>query len=237
MKFFKSEFKRTKLLFILLFIVLQIFLIFLKRHYALDVDIFPNTIPSPKIHGENKIGQTFVAQRNNLARIDVNMAAYGRDNDKNIYFRLWEQIPKRKLIAEIEFNASEVKDNAYKTIKFKPIRHSKGKKYALFFSSPGSNPDNSISVWMNEDNIYREGDFLLNNTPSGGDLTFRVYSKRSIIKELGRIVRNYSGIFGSKFFLILSILFFEVVQILFLAKLLDIFHRSLRPSPSDKKDK
>lgn len=234
MKLSRPEFKLIKFLIILLFIVLQVYFIFLKRHYALDIDVFPNTIPSHKIYNENKIGQTFTAQRNNLARIDVNMATLGRENDKNIYFRLWEQNPKRKLAAEIEFNASEVKDNAYKPIKFKPIRHSEGKKYAFIFSSPGSNPDNSISVWMNEKNIYREGDFLFNNTPSHGDLIFRVYSKRPIFTELGRIVRNYSGIFGSKFFLILSILFFEVIQILFLAKLLEIIHRSLKLNPSDK---
>ena len=236
MKLSTPEFKQIKFLFILLFIALQVYLIFLKRHYALDIDVFPNTIPSHQIYGDNKIGQTFTAQRNNLARIDVNMATYGRDNDKNVYFRLWEQNPRKKLAAEIEINASEVKDNSYKSFKFKPQRHSNGKTYSFIFSSPGSNPDNSISVWMNKNNIYRAGDFLFNNTPSGGDLNFRVYSKRPISSELGRIVRNYHGIFGSIFFLILSIVFFEVISILFLAKLLEIIHRSLIPIPSDKKD-
>jgi len=233
----KPDFKRIKFIIILLFIVLQVYLIFLKRHDALDIDVFPNAVPSHKIYDEHKIGQTFIAQRNNLTRIDVKFATYGRDNDKNIYFRLWEQTPIRKLVEEIEINASELKDNSYKSFKLKPQRHSKGKTYAFIFSSPGSNPDNSISVWMNKINIYREGDCLLNDTPTHGDLIFRVYSKKTISSELGRIVRNYSGIFGSKLFLILSILFFEVIQILFLSKLLEIIHRSLKPIPSDKKDK
>ena len=222
----KVSYKIVKFTVLALFILLQLYLIFLKSHYALDLDITPNTQPSPNLFAEEKIGQTFLAKRNGLTRIDVMLGTHKRTNNKNITFTLRERIPERKVIFQTTFNAASVIDNLYHPIFFKPIHNSRNKEYYFVLHSPESTFDNSLSVWTNTRNLYREGQLMIKHQPMLGDMVFRVYSKRPIFTELSRIIRNYSGIFSKTWALILAILFFELVQILVLSKLLDFFRKN-----------
>jgi hypothetical protein len=224
----KLNFQTLKYIVLAFFIIMQVYLIFLKKHDALDLDIAPNTVPSPKILSGVTVGQTFIAKKNNLARIDVKMGTYDRVNDRDIIFELWAMNPKKKLAFKKTFNASGAVNNRYNTFKFKPIKDSEGREFYFLFYSPESTDENSISIWMNKANIYRQGSFHLNDILSKGDLVFRVYTKRPVFAELGRVVRNYSGLFASKTILIAVILFFEVVQIVFLSKLLDMTFRAFK---------
>ena len=228
MNIFKVNFKTIKFAVLLLFIIFQFYMIFIKTHLALDLDVYPNTQPTPHIYQDNRIGQTFVAQRNKLSRIDVMLGTHDRLNDKDVVFELWEVDAEWTLVAKQEFNASSVKNNLYHPVTFEPIKKSEDKKYCFYLYSPESTYQNSISAWMNDKDIYRFGDYIFRNVTSRGDLVFRVYSRRPIFKEVGRIVRNYSGIFGKKSVLILAMIFFVLVQILFLAKLLDFVYKSLK---------
>ena len=80
---------------------------------------------------------------------------------------------------------------------------------------------------MNKKNIYGEGRLMLNNRPHLGDLVFRAYSKRPIHTELGRIVRNYPGVFGNKYVLMGVLGLFICVQVFVLHKLLGFLYKSL----------
>lgn len=228
MKFTGLSYLIVKRIFLVLFILFQGYLIFLKKHDSLDIDVTPNTNPSLNIYGQGNLGQTFIARRNGLARIDVMLGTHGRKNDKDIIFELREIQPEKKLITRTVFNAASVKNNLYCSFVFKPPKNSRRKTYYFLFYSPQSTPENSICIWTNKRNIYKEGDFLLNHYSQPGDLIFRVYSKRPIFTELRRVVRNYSGIFGNLYFLIAAIAFFEVAQILMLSKLLDLIRHVLR---------
>ncbi len=221
----KIRFHSIRIAILGLFIVLQFFLIFVKKHDALDLDISPNTVPTPKIHSHNQIGQTFIAKRNNFARIDIMLGTHGQMNTGPVTFRLWELGSPRKQKVNLTFKASEVKNNRYHSLRFKPIRDSQDKTYYFLLTAPNATTENSISAWMNGRNIYREGEYWFQNQKSEGDLVFRVYSKRPISAELGRIVRNYEGIFGSKTFLIFAVVLFELAQILMLWWLLGFINR------------
>jgi hypothetical protein len=222
----KHRFQLVRYTVLVLFIALQLFLIFLKKHDALDLDIAPNNVPSPQIFGRNQIGQTFIAKRNDLARIDIMLGTHGRLNSGPVTFRLWELSSPRKQKLNFTFDASEVRNNLYHTLKFDPIRDSRDKAYYFLLTAPNASEGNSISAWMNNQNIYREGSYWFQNQESEGDLVFRVYTKRPIAQELGRIVRNYSGIFASKTALIFAIFFFETAQVLMLWWLLGYIFRS-----------
>lgn len=223
----KISYKIIKFSFMALFILMQIYLIFIKRHYALDLDITPNNQPTVNIYQEEKVGQTFISKRNSLARIDIMLGTHGRTNNQDVIFILREKQPERKVIRRITFNASTIVNNLYYPLEFKPLRMSKGKEYTFILESPESTYENSICAWTNTNNIYREGAYIYNNSAVGGDIIFRAYSKRPIFTELKRIVRNYEGIFGKVWLLILAIIFFEFVQIVFLSKLLDFFHKNM----------
>lgn len=222
--------KRT---FLVLFVLFQGYLIFLKRHDCLDIDVTPNTNPSFNIYGEGMLGQTFVAPKNGVGRIDLMLGTHGRENDRDVVFELRETQPDNKLITRTIFNASSVKNNLYRSFVFKRIKNSQRRTYYFLFLSPESTLENSICIWMNKRNIYKKGDFLFNHHPQRGDLIFRVYSRRPVFTELRRIVRNYSGIFGNVTFLLLAIVFFEAAQILMFSKLLDWVRRVLQEKKPD----
>lgn len=224
----KISFKVFKFTAVTLFILMQLFLIFLKRHDTLDLDITPNTQPSPNIFSTGQIGQTFIARRNGLARIDIMLGTHGRTNDKDVVFKLQELAPERKLAFTTSFNAASVLNNLYFPVKFRSIRHSRDREYYFTLQSPESTPNNSICVWTNTKNIYRDGQYLFNDLPAEGDVIFRVYSKRPVFTELRRIVKNYPGIFGQTWLLFLAILFFEGIQILVFSKLLDFIREAWR---------
>jgi hypothetical protein len=225
---FKIGYKFIKFSGLALFILMQIFLLFIKKHDTLDLDITPNTQPSPNIYGNGRMGQTFIARRNGLARIDVMLGTHKRQNDKDVLFSIVERKPEKKEVFTTRFNAASVEDNLYHRFEFPPVKTSDGREYYFFFQSPLSTPENSICVWTNTKNIYSDGQYLFNDLPAGGDLVFRVYSKRPVFTELRRIVKNYPGIFGQTWLLILAILFFEVIQILVLSKLLDFLRQAWR---------
>jgi hypothetical protein len=226
MSILKSRFQIVRFGVLMLFITMQIFLIFIKRHDALDLDISPNTVPTPNIHGLNQIGQTFIAKRDNIARIDIMLGTHGKTNTGPVTFRLWELSSPRKQEVNISFEASEVGNNLYHSLRFKPIRDSQDRNYFFLLTAPKATAENSISAWMNDRSIYREGEYWFQNQKATGDLVFRVYSKRPIAAELGRIVRNYEGIFGSKTVLIIAITLFELAQVMMLWWLLGYIYRS-----------
>jgi len=210
------------------FLLLQIYLIFVKKHDTLDLDVYPNTTPTQLIFGALTVGQTFFARSDNLCRVDIMMGTLDRQNDRDLIFSLWELGPGKALVRSATVNTSRLLNNLYNPFVFKPVRKSKNKEFAFILSSPTSWQENSVCAWINDKNIYRRGTVLLNNAAGRGDLVFRIYSKRPISTELHRIVRNYPGILGKTWFLILSILLFEVVSFLMLVKLLDLLITSLR---------
>ena len=200
-------------------------LVFVKTHDAFEIDARPNTVPSPNIMGDLKIGQTFIAPSDGLSRIDVKMATHRRTNDREVVFRLWELRPERHLVRETVFNPADTLDNLYRAFAFDPIPQSGGKTYAFTLISPASTLNNSLSVWMNEADIYPGGRAILNGQPLTGDLTFRTYSRKTPAGAWGRILAQVTGLSGSGSAVLLAAAFilFEAVQIAFLLALVGNF--------------
>lgn len=229
MKVLNLNFKQIKFFLIFLFVLMLFLLICVKKHDTLDlnIDTYPRTEFSPHIFDATRIGQTFMATKNNLTRIDVSFRKLGQ-TPTNVQFNLYEMDTERKIILKKRFNTSRILQNKYNAISFKTQRRSKGKKYLFVFSSADSTFRNSLQAWINNQNLYKGGEYFLNNQAENGDLVFRVYYKRPIITELGRVTRNYPGIFHSTVFLIFAIMFFIAVQVLVFSKLLDYIYKSIK---------
>ena len=207
---------RTGAIVIFIFIFMNIYLIFIKKHECLDTEVFPNTDSSPNIYKGNTVGQTFIAEEDNLSCIEIMLGIYAKRNNKDVIFLLRDLNSNGEVLVQKEFNASEVRGDLFNSIQFRPIRESKGNKYYFELRSPLSTPQNSICAWMNKENIYPAGEYFFRGSKKEGDLVFRAYSKRPVITELDRIVRNYPGIFGKRWFLVVAIVFFEAIQLLVL---------------------
>ena len=209
-----------------LFVLFQAYLLFVRRHDTLDLDVGPNTEPTENIYQDNRIGQTFVARRNNLARIDVAMGTHARINDKAVFFRLWEEKPERLLLRETVFSAADVKNNLFHPVIFRSVRGSLGRKYYFVFSSAESTNDNSICVWMNRHDIYPDGEYYFRHQPRGGDLMFRVYSRQTVAGEMGRLTRKYGGVLGSRIIFAAAAIFFEVSLTVLFSRFIGLIWRT-----------
>ncbi|MDW7760068.1 MAG: hypothetical protein SCM96_05450 [Acidobacteriota bacterium] len=203
------------------FVLAHIWLVFFKAWDTLEINSRPNAVPSPHIMGGTEIGQTFVAPSDGLSRIDVMFGTYGRDNNEDVFFKLWEGRQGQKPVAEIVFNASDVLNNLFTPIAFDPVAGSGGRHYIFILSSPDSTLDNALSVWMNTADVYPGGRAILNGRPLTGDLTFRTYSRKTPAGAWGRILAQVTGLPGSGSAVLLAAAFvlFEAVQIAFLLAL------------------
>jgi hypothetical protein len=218
---------KVKLIALIIFIFSQIYFLAIHKHECLDLDISPNTIVAPALFGNNVVGQSFIAKNDGLARIDLIFTTYQRKNDRDIIFRLFQLKPRRMLVEKV-FNASSLKDNLYQPIRFKPQKNVKGKKLFFELLSPAGTLDNCVAIWMNHKNIYREGEYLFKRSPEKGDLVFRVYSRRPIVTELGRVLKSGRGFFGNLWALVIAMIFFEAALCHLFVQLIEFILYSLK---------
>jgi hypothetical protein len=218
-----------------LFILLQIYLFFFKKHECLDLEVYPNNTPTYFICGQHSIGQTFIAPGNNLCRIDIMMGTYGRKSEEKIFFFLYELRGKKQLLLrQEEFPASQVKNNLYHEIRFRPVSESKKKTFYFFLTSPEATPETAISAWMNNKNIYRHGNYVFDGRPQRGDLVFRTYSQHNLFNSLGRVVRKYPGFMNNKYLFFLAVAFFELISLAMFLLLLELLLDLIQPESKSR---
>ncbi|MFQ5855610.1 MAG: DUF6541 family protein [Anaerolineae bacterium] len=152
--------------------------------------------PAGEIWGEQTVGQTFVAQKNGLNRVDVFLATYARDNTGPVTFHLRESPAAGQDLVTIQFDARDVQDNAYQTFTFPPQRNSQNRSYFFFLEAPAAKPGNAITVWASPTDTYSQGQAYLASQPHPGDLAFRTYAEYSITqigRDLWRGLRRHTG--------------------------------------------
>ncbi len=196
-----------------LFIAMQVVLVVFIRYDTLDMDIRPNTQPSPDFYGAIDIGETFVAEGKNIGRIDILFGTHGYSVSYPIRFELYETSPARALVAESGIAAAALRNNLFSTFRFPTVRGTRGKPYLFRLLAPEATAANAMAIWMNPGDIYPAGMMLYNGVLGPGDLIFRVYSRRTVLAEFGRIVRKNPGFLGSPVLFAAVILLLEAALI------------------------
>lgn len=217
---------------LLLFLCFQLYLLFLNRHDMLDLQVYPNTNPTPSVFGQRVLGQTFQARSDNLSKIEIMLGTFGRENDRDVVFELGT--PGGPVLGRKVFNASTVRGGLFNTFTFPPQKHSKGKDYYFSLTSPESTNGNSICAWMNREDIYPGGKYFVNERNPGGDLVFRTYSRKPVFAAFRRILQERSGVWASPIFFWAAAALFLAAQLFALMKLLSIFPKVVLPSTRRK---
>jgi hypothetical protein len=201
-----------------LFLLLQVYFFFIKTAETLDLDISPNTIPTPLIFKTQTVGQAFVAESDNVSRVDIMIGTLGRPSDKDLIFKLYEIMTGSTLVRRVAVKASHLLNNGYNAFVFPPLKKSNGRTYAFYLSAPAAYEGNAVCAWMNAANIYKKGTAYINGQPDRGDLVFKVYAQRPLASELIRVVKRNPGSLGNTWLFILSIALFEGAAVLVLIK-------------------
>ncbi len=127
-----------------------------------------------EIYDNLTVGQSFLATKDKLSRIDIRLATYARENTHEIIFELREAGAQEPVISQT-IQAHSIKNNAYHSFRFDPITYSLGRTYIFTLSSPESKPGNAITAWCHTDDLYENGTIFIEGEPREGDLRFRVY--------------------------------------------------------------
>jgi hypothetical protein len=171
-----------------------------------------------QIAGERTIGQTFIAPRPYLNRIDLLLQTYGRKNNSEVNFRLLA-VPENNNnpfqgleIYRTTFNAAAVSDQSWHTFTFPPIPDSAGKTYLIALESPQSTPGNAITVGGIERDVYTAGTVFLGPVPVPADTTFRtcyVLSVNEKLEILGQqLIKDKPSLWGDlRFYLLFFFLY------------------------------
>jgi hypothetical protein len=152
--------------------------------------------PAGEIWGEQTVGQTFIAEKDGLNRIDVFLATYARDNAGPVIFHLRESPTATQDLATTQFDAAHVQDNAYRQFTFPPLGDSENHAYYFFFEAREARPGNAITVWANPTDTYSQGQAYLAGQPQPGDLAFRTYADYGLVqigRDLWRGLRQHAG--------------------------------------------
>ena len=173
-----------------------------------------------QIWGEQAVGQTFVAPRPNLNRIDIFFQTYRRQNTHDVTFQLLEVTDATNPHQGIErfkatFNAASVWDQSWRTFDFAPLPDSAGKTYLIRLESPESKEGDAITVGGIERDVYVRGSAYLGPTPLLADIAFRSCYQLTTLEKLqvlaGQITRNRPGWWGDIMFYGLILLIYGVL--------------------------
>lgn len=182
-----------------------------------------------EIREERIIGQSFIAPRDGLNRIDLFLQTYGRPNTGDVFLRLLEVPPglanplEGREVFSTVFNAATVQDQAWRTFTFPPLAGSAGRTYVIALASPGSVTGNAITVGGIERDLYAPGGAFLGAVPVLADITFRACFDMTAGERLsllaGQISRGRPGPWGAAAFYLLQLLAYAGLLLGFLWRL------------------
>ena len=122
-------------------------------------------------------GQTFVCRDNNLYRIDLGTATYGRVNTNPVVFHLRSSPQALTDILSVTLSGPDVQNERPTSILFAPLPDSRGETFYFYIESPGATPGNAVTVYASEHDRYPEGTAYRDGEPETGDLAFTAYAR------------------------------------------------------------
>jgi len=134
-------------------------------------------------HGPLKVGQSFVASRPGLCRIDLLLARRGRTNRSLLIFHLRAGAEATVDLATVTIQASRLEDvttmirrpYVYQSFSFSPIPDSAGKTFYFWIESPQSPADDPLLVRYQAGDAYPESAMFIDGAAMDGDLAFKAY--------------------------------------------------------------
>ena len=160
-----------------------------------------------KLFGERVIGQSFVAPRDGLNRIDVMFLTYDRRPTPPVSLRLLELAgePENPLATGVEVfhtttATNAVQNHVWHQFDLPPIDTSGQKRYLIALTAPEASDAQAVTVGGIERNVYLPGTAFFGPTPVPADIAFRTCYEMSAGERLSvlaeQVTRQRPGVFG-----------------------------------------
>jgi hypothetical protein len=156
----------------------------------------------------SRVCQSFVAQYDRLARVEVRLTDQGREARGPFHFYLRTASDADRALVSLTHDASEVSRGVYHVFEFPPIEGSAGQSYAFCLEAPEAELASSITAIGTSEDWYPEGEATFRDmwVEEGGipDLDFRLGYRLSLWRELAvlaeRLVVNKPLLCGARWF-------------------------------------
>ncbi|MFN8471232.1 MAG: DUF6541 family protein [Anaerolineae bacterium] len=127
--------------------------------------------PAPRIEHQDALGQRFVATQPGLSGIEMILAVYPDPMPSgDLQFRLYDD--QNHEIRRAALPLAALRHNDPVRFDFAPVSDSAGRQFTFTLSGP---PNNPVTVWSNKDDVYKQGELLVDGQPQAGDLDFKTY--------------------------------------------------------------
>ena len=178
--------------------------------------------------------QTFVAEHDSLARIEIRLNDMGRKNSGPFYFYLRTAPDEAENLVSLTHDASEVSGTAYHAVDFAPLDGSAGQAYSFCLEAPEAGLDDSITVIGTLQDTYPDGQAVFRDMwgAKAGiqDLDFHLVYRLPLGKKLVVLSERMSA---NKPFLCGAGWFYAILGIIYLLLLYTLF---LRFIPARERD-
>jgi len=139
-----------------------------------------------RLSGKKRVGQTFIAGKNNLSRITLDLKNASLKNEKPVYFHL-RQVDGLGDLRKIKISGFNIGDPSSVRFQFEPIPDSFQKEYYFYLDSPDSSDSDGIEVYHSSQDLYPDGKMMVNDEEIMGELRFSSFyfsdSKMTVFRE------------------------------------------------------
>lgn len=200
------------------FLLLFLFFIFKSLVYGLMGSI----LQVDDLRAENRplfggeiLRQTFVCPEDEFGAIGIKVDNNNRLNDDFWIFRIKEKEEEEWYFKTKKY-ITDFQGGVFYPIGFPKITNAKGKEFIFEIESERGRENNQASVFLTLEDIYPEGEALVNGKKIGGDLVFTVYketpAERLILDDFRKKIYQDKVFFIFWFGLILSLLLFVLIK-------------------------
>ncbi len=176
-----------------------------------DANSPPDGNHAGAVNSTTSLGQTFVASRNGINRVDVTLAVERPVDQGDISFQImevpWKQTREmNRPLATLptgnvgDFRPGTVMARWY-SFQFQPIPDSAGKQLFFSLESKDLPAANSVNLLMFFHNEYPLGEAYINGTPTNAYIVFRAYAAGHLVDLIGEVAGNLTngrpGLLGS----------------------------------------
>jgi hypothetical protein len=113
-----------------------------------------------------------VAHNSELKNVKLFLAAFARNNNGTLIFELFDN--DDTAIYKSTYKISGISGNSWVHFEIPKVKLVKNKKYFIRITAPDSKKGNAITWWKSKDNIYDNGDAIIDGTTVNGDFSFRI---------------------------------------------------------------
>ena len=124
-------------------------------------------------------GQTFTAVLDGLARLDVPITGYARQNTHPVVFHLRPAPDATRDLITVTLPAESINLVGYTRIEFELIPNSASRSFYFELTAPEAVPGDAFTTYYNVSDVYPSGTRYMDGAPAQGDLAFRVYSRHT----------------------------------------------------------